>query len=126
MDLERIDAALREATDTRRVLIGSGVLGAVDDVFSQCFADQATILIADDNTYAAAGSEVEQRLSAAGRGIKDRIVFPGRPALYADYDSVMALEARLRAVDGVPLVVGSGTLNDITKLASYRVGRQYI
>src|SRR5918912_2747002 len=98
MDLERIKAALREATDTKCVLIGSGTLDAVDGVFSQCFADQAAILIADDNTYAAAGSAVQQRLSAAGREVRDRIVFPGRPALYADYDTVMELQARLRGV----------------------------
>src|SRR5206468_6411595 len=53
-------------------------------------------------------------------------VFPGTPTLYADYENVLTLERKLRGTDAIPLVVGSGTLNDLTKLASYRVGRQYL
>jgi glycerol-1-phosphate dehydrogenase [NAD(P)+] len=46
--------------------------------------------------------------------------------LYADYDNVLRLEGELRGLDAVPVVVGSGTLNDITKLASHLAGRQYM
>jgi glycerol-1-phosphate dehydrogenase [NAD(P)+] len=46
--------------------------------------------------------------------------------LYASFENVLALEEKLRTTSAVPIVVGSGTLNDITKLAAYRAGRQYM
>ena len=126
MDNERIKAALRDASDTRDVVIGTGVLGSVDDAFTRCFDTPGAVVVADDNTFAVAGREVQERLIAAGRKVEAPIVFPGQPILYADFENVLELEGRLRSVDAVPVVVGSGTLNDITKLAAYRAGRQYM
>jgi glycerol-1-phosphate dehydrogenase [NAD(P)+] len=126
MDIERIDAALRQASDTRRVVIGAGGLGAVSETFAQCFENAPAVIVADDNTFAAAGQAVQERLSAAGRTLEPPIVFPGAPALYADFENVLALEGQLRNIEAIPVVVGSGTLNDITKLASHRAGRQYM
>ncbi|HEX9373169.1 MAG TPA: iron-containing alcohol dehydrogenase, partial [Roseiflexaceae bacterium] len=126
MDNERINAALRDASATRCVVIGAGTLAAVDDALAQCFESQPAVVVADDNTFAAAGRVVDARLRAAGRQVADPIVFPGTPTLYADFANVLALEERLRALDAVPVVVGSGTLNDITKVAAHRIGRQYM
>src|SRR5215211_7022734 len=117
MDHERINAALQGASDTRRVLIGAGALAAVDETFGQCFGTQAAVVVADQNTFAAAGDSVDRRLRAAGRSVAAPIVFPGTPALYADFANVLALEERLRSVGAIAVVVGSGTLNDLTKLA---------
>jgi glycerol-1-phosphate dehydrogenase [NAD(P)+] len=125
MDLARMNAALSSASDTRSVVVGSGVLGSVPKVLAQCFGDQAVALIADENTYTAAGGVVERQLGAAGWRLADPILFPGAPELYADLDTVLQLEARLREQEGVPLAVGSGTLNDVTKLAAHRLGRAY-
>src|SRR6266536_6215912 len=126
MDYERINTALREASDTRRVVIGAGALDAVEDTFAQCFENAPAVVIADENTFAVAGQAIQQRLDAAGRAIEPPIIFPRTPALYADFENVLALEGRLRNFDSIAVVVGSGTLNDITKLASHRVGRQYM
>jgi len=117
---------LQKASDTRHVLIGDGTLDAVDDVLAQCFGRRPAVVVADDNTWAAAGAAVQQRLDAAGHKLEDAIVFPGFPPLYADMSAVLGLEERLRAHDAVPVAVGSGTLNDLTKLASHRAGRQYM
>jgi len=126
MDHERIDAALREASDTRRVVIGAGALDAVESTFAQCFENAPVVVIADENTFAVAGQAIHERLRAAGRALEPAIVFPRTPTLYADFEHVLALEERLRTFDAIPLVVGSGTLNDITKLAAHRAGRQYM
>jgi glycerol-1-phosphate dehydrogenase [NAD(P)+] len=126
MDYKRINAALHDASDTRRVVIGGSTLGAVDETFAQCFDTQPAVVVADANAFAVAGRTVDQRLRAAGRTVADPIVFPGTPTLYADYDNVLTLEGKLRDHDAIAVVVGSGTLNDITMLASYRVGRQYM
>lgn len=126
MDEQPIEAALRDASDTRHVVIGAGALDAVDNTLAQAFGDRPAVVVADGNTFEAAGRAVCERLAAAGRILHEPIVFPAEPPLYADFDSVLALEARLGRLDAVPVTVGSGTLNDLTKLASHRLGRQYM
>ncbi len=126
MDTERISAALRDASDTRLLLIEAGALAAADRMLADAFGDAPAVLVADENTFTAAGAAVQERLRAAGRAQRDPIVFPAAPAPYADFATVLALEERLRGQDAVPIVVGSGTLNDITKLAAHRLGRQYM
>lgn len=126
MNSERIDKALQQASDTRCVVIGDGALEGADAVLRQCFQDRPAVVVADDNTWTVAGEAVQERLRSAGRELEQAIVFPGTPTLYADMRNVLALEEQLRAHDAVPVVVGSGTLNDITKLASHRAGRQYM
>jgi glycerol-1-phosphate dehydrogenase [NAD(P)+] len=82
MSNERIQAALREATDTKCVVIGAGAVQSIDAVFSASFHDQPAMVIADDNTYEVAGKQVQQRLEAAGRTLAEHYVFPGRPTLH--------------------------------------------
>ncbi len=126
MDYNRIDAALRDANDTRHLLIGTGILNDVGNVLEQAFGQQPVVVVADDNTYAIAGKALCERLRSAGWTLEEPLVFPGTPPLYASFENVLALEEKLRATSAVPIVVGSGTLNDITKLAAYRAGRQYL
>jgi len=126
VDHNRIDAALRHANDTRHLRIGTGVLNDVGNVFEQAFGQQPAVVVADDNTYAIAGKALCERLRSAGWTVEDPIVFPGTPPLYASFENVLALEEKLRTTSAVPIVVGSGTLNDITKLAAHRAGRHYM
>ncbi len=126
MDADRLQAALREATDTRSVTIGSGVIVDVAGVFKQNFGGRAAVIVADDNTFAVAGSAVNRRLVAAGCVINEPFVFPGQPMLRASYQHVLELEDVLRTHDATPLAVGSGTINDLTKLAAQRCGRPYL
>ncbi len=126
MNRDRLQAALQQATDTRHVTIGSGVLAGIAEVFSQEFPGRSAMVMADDNTYDLAGREVQRRLCAAGCSTKEPFVFPGKPTLHADYRHVLELEAALRAHDAIPVAVGSGTVNDLAKLAVHRCGRPYL
>jgi glycerol-1-phosphate dehydrogenase [NAD(P)+] len=133
VDYNRIDAALRDASDTHHLLIGTGVLNDVGNVLEQAFGQQPAVVVADDNTYAVAGQAVDERLRSAEWTVEEPLVFPGItcppdrvPPLYASFENVLALEEKLRTTSAVPIVVGSGTLNDITKLAAYRAGRHYL
>jgi glycerol-1-phosphate dehydrogenase [NAD(P)+] len=112
--------------DTRRVLIGAGGVHAAGAEFRRFFGDIRAVLVADENTYAAAGRDAWRALQAEGRVAGEPIVWPGRPAPYADFESVLALESALRGRDAIPVAVGSGTINDLTKLASHRLGRPYM
>ncbi|HEV2655839.1 MAG TPA: sn-glycerol-1-phosphate dehydrogenase, partial [Ktedonobacteraceae bacterium] len=126
MDDKRIHAALHAASDTHHLLVGTGVLNNVGDALEQAFGRQPIVVVADDTTYAVAGKTVYEHLRSAGWRVEEPVVFPGTPTLYAVFENVVTLEEKLRATSAVPIVVGSGTLNDITKLAAHRAGRQYI
>ena len=126
MENERINSALKVSTDTRSVVIGAGVISDVDGVFKQSFGDQSAVIVADENTYAAAGGRVHDCFLSAGRAMAPAYLFPGQPVLYADYKNVLEVEAALRELNAVPVAVGSGTINDIVKLATHRLGRKYM
>ncbi len=126
MSEQRIAAALRDATDTNIVSIGAGVIATVDDVFGQTFGDQPAVVVADGNTFAVAGAEVQRRLEEAGRLLVDPYLFPAKPTLYAEYGNIEMLIAALRAHEAIPVAVGSGTVNDIVKRASHECDRRYM
>ena len=118
-----LHAALQDAADTRQVVIGSGALASAAGVFKQACGDQPAIIIADENPFDVAGREVQRQLAAAHLNPIEPFIFPGQPQLHADYEHVLELEAALRQHDALPVVVGSGTLNDPTKLAAHRCER---
>jgi glycerol-1-phosphate dehydrogenase [NAD(P)+] len=123
---ERIDAALRDATDTRNVVIGDGVLGSVDGVFGQGFGDRPAVVVADEHTWRVAGRQVQRHLEAAGRTTAEPYLFPPGTFVYAEYGNIEKLREALRAHDAVPVAVGSGSLNDIAKRASHELARPYM
>lgn len=126
MNDDRIATALRQATDTRTVAIEAGALATVANVFEQSFGEQPAVIVADEITFEVAGRVVQQRLAANGCTLVEPVIFPGTPRLYADYQHVLALETRLHTHAAIPVAIGSGTLNDITKLAAHRCGRSYM
>ncbi len=126
MTEDRISTALRDSTDTENVIIGSGALASIDQVFQHSFGDRRAVVVADENTYAAAGKEVQQHFEAAGRLLADPYIFPGLPTLYAEYGNVETLREALRMNDAIPVAVASGTLNDIVKRAAHECDRRYM
>jgi len=109
----------------RRVVVDRGALAMVPGLLSSCFGSHAAVLIADERTYEAAGAAVADALHASGGSTGAPIVLPGTPPPYADLGTVALVERQLRERTGVPVVVGSGTLNDVAKVAAHRLGRAY-
>lgn len=126
MSSERIDAALALAPDTRTIRIGAGLLRRVAEVFAQSFGDRGAVVVADGNTWQAAGREVQDHLVAGGRQTAEPYVFPGRPMLYGEYGNIETLREAVRPHDAIPVAVGSGTLNDIVKRAAHELDRPYL
>src|SRR5947208_12228447 len=46
--------------------------------------------------------------------------------LYAEFGYVAQLESVLNTTNAIPVAVGAGTINDLTKLAAQRAGRPYM
>ena len=121
-----ITRALRNATDTRAVVIGEGAVERTGEVFTELFGAARAIVVADERTFTLAGKRVSEALKTAGVELADPHIFPGEPELYAKYENCEALRDVLAPVDAIAVAVGSGTLNDITKRASGELGRPYL
>jgi glycerol-1-phosphate dehydrogenase [NAD(P)+] len=122
----RIEAALADATDTERVVIGPGALGAVAEVFGRVFGERPAVVVADATTWRVAGDRVQRALEAAGRGTEAPYRFPPDTFVQATYGNIERLRASLASHDAVPVAVGSGSLNDLVKRAAHEVGRPYL
>ncbi len=122
---------LKAASDTAFYRLGEGALDAVAAFYGEAFGDKAAFIVADGNTYAAAGKRAEAALRDARVPVAGRLIFPAQPVLHAEYGHVAALVATLEAADRkngdavVPVAVGSGTVNDLAKRAAGELERPY-
>jgi glycerol-1-phosphate dehydrogenase [NAD(P)+] len=121
----KVEKALTAARDTRALRIGSGELRGIAGLFAEQFPGKRAVVIADNNTYRIAGAHVVDLLQAAGIAQDEAFIFTD-PDLYAEYKFVDRLLARLKSTDAIPVAVGSGTINDLTKLSAHLSGRQYL
>lgn len=127
MASELIEKALETANETRAILFGDNVLGQTGELFKKEFPGKKAIVVADENTFAAAGQPVVDSLKAAGVEMVDPYIFPGKPTLYGSYDNTVILREHVRPLeDTVICSIAAGTLNDIAKLASGELGREYM
>ncbi len=126
MIADTIAAALRQASDTREVVIGEGVLDQCAEVFRRNFGDASAAYIADENTHRAAGEAARDSLRRAEVDLDVTHIFRGAPRLHPEIERVDEVERMLTGSQAIPFVVGSGTLNDIVKLAAHRAGRPYM
>lgn len=125
-----LQTALASATDTRVLVTGTEVLDRTGTAFAEAFGSAGTLpvaqLVADANTWAVAGEQVSIALREAGVELAEPLVLPAVPTVYASYENVGRIREHLAARDGVAVVVGSGTLNDLVKLASAELEREYL
>jgi glycerol-1-phosphate dehydrogenase [NAD(P)+] len=124
-DDELVESALRRARDTRKLVVASGAIKRIPEVFEELFGQSACIVVADENTFAAAGKDVQSELRAGGRTCLEPLVMEER-GLYAEYSYVTRIQKSLVNNHAIPVAVGSGSINDLTKLASHLSGRQYL
>lgn len=117
--------ALGAACETRSLEIGSRVTSGIPRIFRQHFGDRSAVIIADPNTYPAAGRAVADAFRTAGHPMLEPFIFRA-PDLHAETRFVEELESSLRTHEAIAVAVGSGTINDLTKLASHRVERPYL
>lgn len=123
--MNEIETALQRARDTKALEFGEGAMERLPKMLEALFPGKKVVIVADDNTYNAAGRKVCGILDAAGTQMEDSFIFKD-PELYAEWSYLQQLEAYLKERDAVPVAVGSGVINDLTKLASHHLGRRYV
>lgn len=116
--------ALRIATDTKAFELGEGVLDRAPALFREHFPDRKALIVADNNTWKAAGEAVDAFLREAGVAC-ERFLFEGEE-FHADYPYVERLDEALDRTGAVIVAVGSGVINDLCKLASFHHDQSYL
>jgi len=120
-----IREALASASDTRLLEIGSNILAQVPDIFNSGFGRKKAVVVCDQTTFRIAGERVNDCFVKTGSEHLPPFIYM-EPSPYAGMGNVTLLEEFLKTNEAIPVVVGSGTLNDLTKLASARTGRPYM
>jgi glycerol-1-phosphate dehydrogenase [NAD(P)+] len=121
-----VERALEATRETRSLELGSGVLAKTPEVFARELGDKPALIVADETTFDVAGRTVLEAFRRAKRPVEEPYIYRD-PHLYAENRFVLALEEHLRArPEAIPVAVGSGTINDLSKLAAHRTGRRYI
>ncbi len=122
-------ARLKQVQTMKKIAIPSGMntccfvmsSGALDDlpqVLREEFSPDLTPwIVADENTWDAAGQRVAEILRASGSVLLSPRVFPAAPRLHATSELADELAAAMPG-NALPLAVGSGTVNDLVKRAS--------
>ncbi|MEZ7898388.1 MAG: sn-glycerol-1-phosphate dehydrogenase [Flaviflexus sp.] len=128
MSTELINKALETASETKAITFGKDVNKETGKMFVDLFPGSKVLVVADENTYGAVGDVVVASLKDAGvEFADDPYIFPGTPTLYGGYENVEILREAIRPYENTVVVsLGSGTLNDIAKLASGELERPYI
>jgi glycerol-1-phosphate dehydrogenase [NAD(P)+] len=117
--------ALHAASETKALEIGGDILHQTPQVFRAQFGNEPAVLVTDENTFAVAGQKVLDAFRAAKHPVVDPFIFRD-PSLYAEFRFVDQLEAALKQHKAIAVAVGSGTINDLTKLVSHRLERPYM
>jgi glycerol-1-phosphate dehydrogenase [NAD(P)+] len=120
-----IEQALSVARDTKALRIARGALKESPQVFASQFGNRPAVIVEDPNTLAAEGRAVFDAFKSAGHPCFEPFIFD-EPNLYAEHGFVDALQKSLSQHDAIPVAVGAGTINDLTKLASYHLNRPYM
>ncbi|SFH45784.1 sn-glycerol-1-phosphate dehydrogenase [Pedobacter insulae] len=123
--MSNIENALTAARETKALKIGIGVLAGVAELFNEQFPGKKAVIVADRITFSIAGEEVFSRFKEAGIEQEEPFIFQA-PHLYAEYAFVEELVLFLKTNNAIPVAIGSGTINDLTKLASHLSNRQYL
>ncbi|MHA7110185.1 sn-glycerol-1-phosphate dehydrogenase [Sunxiuqinia elliptica] len=120
-----VKEALDSARDTRALIIDEKIIEQVPDLFKTNFDGRKAVVVCDQTTWKIAGEKVFECLKKEGMTEVEPFVYD-EPKPYAEFGNVEKLEASLTKHDAIPVAVGSGTLNDLTKLAAARADRPYM
>jgi len=120
-----LDKAIRRATVTRYVRVAPSALAALPDAV-RAGGNRPPMIVADENTMAAAGRQAIAILEQAGFPVTAPIILEEKPRV-KPHAGVARDIARLIGEKGVmPVSVGSGVINDLTKYAAELAGVPYV
>ena len=122
----RILKALEIINETKNAVLGYRNIQEISSYFKHCFKKRDVVLVADSNTFEAAGRNINSIFSADNELNVFKPYIFDEEELHAEYKYVERLREYLKKCSAIPVAVGSGTVNDIVKLASSECGLEYM
>ena len=114
-------------TPTQQVVIGRGALDQLPEVVTELKLTGAALLVADSNTFKAAGQQALSMLCQTGGDVAKLLIEPESGQSQVEATQVPVQLVQQEAADCNYLIAaGSGTINDIVKLAATRLSIPYI
>lgn len=120
----RIKEALALASDTKVFEFGEDILSLAPKLFNENFPDKNVLIVADRNTWKAAGEKVWKHMTGAGIECR-KFIFP-MEEFHADEKYADEIGIVLDVYPAIPVAVGSGVINDLCKLAALRHNVPYM
>ncbi len=108
---------LPDGIQTRFFALEHGTLKGVPQILREFFGGRRPWIVADENTFAAAGAETYEICQAAGLDPHEPFLFKGKEHLPPDFELSVMLERNMPD-SAVPAAVGSGVINDLVKCAA--------
>jgi glycerol-1-phosphate dehydrogenase [NAD(P)+] len=93
-----VNRALAMARDTRYIAVEEGVRHATAAIFRGSFGPKSAVIVADGNTFSAAGQDVEASFVRFGQPPPKRFIFG--PHIYPDDECVRELAEAPRPCNG--------------------------
>ncbi len=104
--------------DIKHVLIGSGVIAGLAGITQKY---QTILLVADENTFAAAGAQTEAAL--AGKRVR-KVIFSGKTVLIPNEAAIEKVNENMAGIELI-IGIGSGVIQDLCKYVSFFSGVPY-
>ncbi len=89
--------------------------GAISRLKTLCEKKENILIVADENTYSAAGEKVENALNCK---VVKKVIFDGKTVLIPDERAIERVREDLDGVDLI-LAIGSGVIQDLCKYVSF-------
>lgn len=121
----KIEEALKHVDETKALIIESDVISKLGKLFAEQFPNQKAIIVSDQYMYDLIGKKIGSLLDESQIDQYEPFVFKD-PVLLANYENVDRIYNHLKENNAIPIAVGSGIINDLTKLASHNSNRRYM
>jgi glycerol-1-phosphate dehydrogenase [NAD(P)+] len=121
--MSAIEEAIARSGAIAQIRLGPDVLAEAAAVLRRHFPGNRVVVIADDNTFEAAGRRVTEVLVKAGAEVTTHVL-DGTPRPKPTVELGVSLAATIG--NATPIAVGSGVINDLVKFAAFKLGRPYL
>lgn len=103
----------------KSVIIDVGLAENAGDLIAACGLKGRALIVSDVNTHAVLGAKVEEVLGASGGSL----IF--QDGVKASIDNVQKIKSAANSCDYI-IAIGSGTINDLCKYASFLLHKPYV
>jgi len=114
----------KHSVEISRLIVGPGILDKIIEGLEP-YRGTNLFVVSDRNTYGVLGNKINDWLTCEGFRFKSFIFDSGDHALLPDERSIGRLLLELEPDTSFILAVGSGVINDIARIVSFRTGKSY-